>query len=158
MADFGLDFQIPPVVAVADAKTRFFWPAEGTGSFYTPLGPRLGKLGPVKPANVDLVRIAVMVYAADRSVLRRVGRVNWTSRRIELTVPVPDPATWSAVANDLTAVLEFLSGDQWKLSFRAGRPPRETVIDNPYPTAKRVVVLTQSSAHCWPGPGWKSTC
>jgi hypothetical protein len=142
MADFGLKFQVPARVSATEARATFFWPTEGTGSFNTPLGPRLGKLGPVKRQNVDLARIAAMVYAADRSVPRRVGRVNWTSRRIKLTVPVSDPAGWSVVANDLVSLLDFLSGDQWDLSFRAGRVPRETAIDAPYPTAERVVLLS----------------
>ena len=143
MADFGLKFQIPTAVSRTDARTTFYWPAEGTGSFNTPLGPRLGKLGPVKPANIDLVRIAAMAYAADRSIPRAIGRrLNWTSRVIKVTVPVSKPDAWNAVADDLKAVLDFLSGDSWTLAFRSGRAPREMAAENAYPTAERVVLLS----------------
>jgi hypothetical protein len=143
MAEFGLKFQIPATVSPTDAKTTFYWPAQGTASFNTPLGPRLGKLGPVKPANIDLVRIAAMVYAADRSVPRAIGRrLNWTSRAIKVTVPVSEPDAWNAVADDLKGVLDFLSGDAWELAFRGGRVPCERVAENAYTTAERVVLLS----------------
>ena len=32
MADFGLKFQIPATVSPTDARTTFYWPAEGTGA------------------------------------------------------------------------------------------------------------------------------
>jgi hypothetical protein len=143
MADFGLKFQIPDTVSSAEARTTFYWPVEGTGSFNTPLGPCLGKLGPVKPANIDLVRIAAMAYGADRSVPRAIGRrLNWTSRIMKITVPVSDPDVWNAVAGDLKSVLDFLSGDTWELAFRSSRMPVETVTENAYLTAERVVLLS----------------
>jgi hypothetical protein len=143
MADFGLKFQIPVAASPTDARTTFYWPPEGTGSFNTPLGPRLGKLGPVKRANVDLARIAAMIYAADRSVPRAIGRrLNWTSRAIKVTVPVSEPDAWNAVASDLKGVLDFLSGDSWELAFRGGRVPRESVAENAYTRAGRVVLLS----------------
>lgn len=142
MADFHLKFQMPTTIDCAAAEATFYWPGEGAGSFNTSLGPRLGRLGPVRQGNIDLFRIAAMVYAADRSVLRSVGRVNWTSRSIALIIPVNDPEPWNAVAGDLKTLLDFLSGDAWELSFRRARVPQESVKNNPYPDAERVVLMS----------------
>lgn len=90
MVEFYLRFQVPSALTDEIAARTLFWPPNGAGSFNTTLGPRLGALGPVAPANIDLLRLAAIVYAADRSVPRRVGQVNWTRRTFELTVPVHD--------------------------------------------------------------------
>lgn len=142
MADFHLQFQVPATIDRAAAEATFYWPVEEAGSFNTKLGPKLGQLGPVQQGNIDLFSIAAVVYAADRSVPRSVGRVNWTSRSIALTIPVDDPEPWNAVAGDLKALLDFLSGDAWDLSFRRARIPQESVKNNPYPDAERVVLMS----------------
>jgi hypothetical protein len=149
MADYGLKFHVPHSVSQADAMSTFYWPTSGPSTFRTALGPGLGALGPrlsglgpVKPANVDLVRIAVMVYAADRSVPRAVGRLNWTSRAIKLSVPVSNPGVWHSLKTDLEQLLDFLSGDEWALEFRSGRSPREDTVGNPFPGSGQVVLLS----------------
>ncbi|MGX1792136.1 hypothetical protein ACWIDW_04235 [Microbacterium sp. NPDC055312] len=142
MAEFDLRFQIPGTVTRQAAEHTFYWPADGKGTFNTPLGPRLGKLGPVRHENIELFRLAAMVYAADRSVPRQVGRVNWTQRRIALTVPVHNPDSWNALAGDLQSLLDFLSGDAWQLTFRRARIPREEITANGYPNAQRIVLMS----------------
>lgn len=142
MATFDLRFHIPGAVSREAAEQTFYWPSGGGGTFNTQLGPRLGKLGPVRLANVELFRLAAMVYAADRSVPRRVGQVNWTQRTFALTVPVHDPDPWNAVTYDLEALLNFLSGDAWQLTFRRARIPREIAADSQYPNAGRVVLMS----------------
>lgn len=142
MEEFDLQFRVPDVVPDKLARATFFWPTSGPSSFRTSLGPRLGELGPVPPKNVDLVRLAAMVYAADRSVSRRVGKVNWVRRQIALTVPVSDPAAWDGAKAELEGMLDFLSGDDWVLKFRSARPPNEATAANPYPDAKRVVLMS----------------
>ena len=142
MNEFDLRFQVPATVSREDAARTFYWPVDHAGTFNTPLGPRLGKLGPVRAANVDLFRIAAMVYAADRSVKREVGSVNWTRRSFELTVPVHDPDPWNSIASELQLLLDFLSGDEWRLTFRRARVPRERIADNQYPEAERVVLMS----------------
>ena len=106
------------------------------------MGPRLGKLGPVRRENVELFRLAAMVYAADRSVPRRVGKVNWTRRDISLIVPAHDPEPWNAIVTELQDLLGFLSGDSWGLRFRTSRVPREDVTPNSYPDVQRVVLMS----------------
>lgn len=142
MSEFDLKFQVPATISREEAGRTFYWPVNRAGTFNTRLGPRLGRLGPVRPANVDLFRIAAMVYAADRSVKRRIGSVNWTRRSFELTVPVQDPDPWNEVSSELQALLDFLSGDEWRLAFRRARVPREQIADNQYPDAERVVLMS----------------
>ena len=103
----------------------FYWPAEGSSSFSAPFGPRLGAIGDVPPLNVDLVRLALLVFAADRSTIRRVGSTNWSSRDFFLAVPVSDAQQWEVVSVELSNLLELLTGDTWALEFRNARPPRE---------------------------------
>lgn len=143
MNDFGLKFTVPDKLSDKDAARNFYLPTAGTqGSFETALTPRLGSLGPVNPLNADLVRLALLVWAADRSVHRARGSVNWTSRDLALTVPVFDPAAWTAHTGDLERLLGFLSGDIWALTFKSTRFPKETVVGNRHPTAERVVLLS----------------
>lgn len=142
MVEFDLRFQVPSALTDEIAARTLFWPASGAGSFNTTLGPRLGALGPVAPANIDLLRLAAIVYAADRSVPRRVGQVNWTRRTFELTVPVHDATPWTAVSGDLEGLLDFLSGDTWHLSFRRTRVPRERISEDSYSDAQRVVLMS----------------
>lgn len=142
MVQFDLRFQVPTTLAPDVARQTFYWPPSGPGSFNTPFGPRLGALGAVPVRNLDLFRLAVMVYAADRSVPRQKGQVNWTQRNFTLTVPVQDPEPWMAVSEELQGLLNFLSGDNWQLTFRRARIPREQASDDSYPDAKRVVLMS----------------
>ena len=143
MNQFDLKFAVPDKLSDRDAARTFYLPIDGAqGSFETALTPRLGDLGPVNPLNADLARLALLVWAADRSVLRAKGSVNWTSRDLALTVPVSDPAAWATQTHDLEHLLGYLSGDDWTLTFRSARFPREIAVENPYPTAQRVVLLS----------------
>lgn len=142
MAQFDLRFQIPSVVTRQAAESTLYWTVDGAGTFNTSLGPRLGKLGPVRRESIELYRLAAMVYAADRSVPRRIGQVNWTQRPLVLSVPVLDPAPWTAITTELQALLDFLSGDRWELTFRAARLPREEAGPNQYPDVQKVVLMS----------------
>ena len=108
-----------------DPLETFYWPATGPSSFLAPFGPRLVAIGAVPPLNVDLVRLALLVFAADRSTIRTVGATNWSSREFSLTVPVSDARSWDALSGELGSLLGFLTGDTWELKFRNARPPRE---------------------------------
>ena len=116
-----------------DPLETFYWPAKGPSSFQAPFGPRLVAIGAVPPLNVDLVRLALLVFAADRSTIRAVGTTSWSSRDFSLTVPVSDARSWDALSGELGRLLGFLTGDTWALNFRNARPPREL-------GAKRVAV------------------
>lgn len=143
MNTFTMKFKIPDGITEAQARSTFFWTSDGTGSFVSAdIGPRLGRLGPVRPANADLVRLGVLVYAADRSVLRRAGGSNWSRRNIHLTVPVTEVAAWEAVSERWEGLLAFLSGDSWSLTFRKTRLPAEHVAEYAYSGAEQVVLLS----------------
>ncbi|WP_219618765.1 hypothetical protein [Brevibacterium aurantiacum] len=71
----------------------------------------------MNPRNVDLVRIALGVLAADRSVLRKAGGSSWNAREFELTVEVGDPTVWTLHAEHLAGTVGFLSGDHWSFRF-----------------------------------------
>lgn len=142
MSEFTLKFEVPDDLTNTEAGRTFYWPLESRGSFSTSLTPRLSTLGPVDTLNADFARIAVMVYAADRSVLRAVGSVNWTSRALALTIPVSDPDAWNSIRDRLTAALRFLSGDNWDLTFTNARLPKEVAAKNKHPDAERVVLLS----------------
>lgn len=150
MTEYSMRFRIPDALPPGPSTNQFYWVRDATrDSFISTLlpgrealGPCLGALGPVPEANVDLVRIAVMVYAADRSTLRRVGSTNWSRREISLDIPVVDPARWQPLTSQLQALLAFLSGDDWTLSFRATRPPKEEVRANRFAGVQRIVLLS----------------
>ena len=111
-----------------DPLATFYWPAAGSSSFLAPFGPRLAAIGSVPPLNIDLVRLALLVFAADRSTIRRVGTTNWSSRDFLLTVPVSDAPSWDPHSDRLGGLLAFLTGDSWSLKFKNARPPREQAI------------------------------
>lgn len=93
-------------------------------SMETAIGPQLEELGDVPPLHVDLVRLAMLVFFADRSTWRGQGPgVRW-DRDLDLTVPVSDPALWNGAADELVSLLRVLSGDRWTLTFEAQREPR----------------------------------
>ena len=91
---YELKLRPRPKHSADDPLATFYWPAEGQSSFAAPFGPRLGAIGAVPPLNIDLVRIAVLVFAADRSTIRSVGKTNWSSRDFSLMVPVSDARLW----------------------------------------------------------------
>lgn len=142
MNEFGLRFKVPDNLSEKDAKRFFYWPSSGQGSFQTDLTPRLAALGPVAALNVDFARLAVLVYAADRSVIRAKGSVNWTARDLTITVPVSDPDAWTSVLERITFALGFLSGDNWTVNFTRGVVPKETATKNQNPSAEKVVLLS----------------
>jgi 7-cyano-7-deazaguanine synthase in queuosine biosynthesis len=70
------------------------------------------------PAARDLLRVAAAVYCADKVARRDTTRDAWT-RELELELPVANRAAWQRARPALTEALAFLSGDRWKLRFRA---------------------------------------
>ncbi|WP_236745823.1 7-cyano-7-deazaguanine synthase [Mycobacteroides abscessus] len=103
----------------------------------------MGKLGPVRPENVDFVRLALLVFAADRTTPRSGGGSNWSQREFRLRVPVRTPEPWLAAKAELERLLDFLTGDAWTLDFYRARPPKEPVAKRlPLVAPKRAVLLS----------------
>jgi hypothetical protein len=89
MVSYAMRLKLPEHIPASRAGTTFYWTANGLSSIESTYGPRLGGLGPVRQANIEFVRIAGAVFAADRSAPRRSGGSNWNQREIDLLVPVP---------------------------------------------------------------------
>lgn len=104
----------------------FFWSPRGeASSMETSIGPRVEELGLVPALHVDFVRLAVLVFLVDRSVLRERGTGFRWDRELELIVPVSDPAAWSTAAGELAHHLHVLTGDWWTLQFEKERPRKK---------------------------------
>lgn len=70
-----------------------------------------------KPEAIDLYYISLMVFYADRKVLRRVQPDAWT-RCITVYMPVLSLDKWNANKKLLESMLDFLTGDHWHFNFR----------------------------------------
>jgi 7-cyano-7-deazaguanine synthase in queuosine biosynthesis len=141
MPPFTLRLEPPAVITADDARESFFWLGDSRSSFTTPLGPSLGAFGSVNDRNIEFVRLAATVFAADRSVLRQAGGSNWNQRDIALTIPVSILKPWRAVRSRLEETIGFLTGDSWHLDFvKAAAPPEKVRLQTDSP--KRVVLLS----------------
>lgn len=115
-------------------------PTEGVAFslFEQPRDGRVGRVGAtmaqelrrngVYPSALawDFLAFSLGVTAADSSCLRSKSPDGWT-RQIQLEIAVTDPALWNNQATELNAVLQFLTGDIWEVTFLPGgvHPPRQ---------------------------------
>lgn len=67
--------------------------------------------------SLDLLIVASVCYAIDKSIPRSNSRDSWT-REFEVEIPVSNPALWNTAATELMPALNFLTGDSWRFSFR----------------------------------------
>lgn len=67
--------------------------------------------------GLDLLYLSLFVFAADRIVCRDSAEDSW-SRKIELHIPVLAYEKWNAEVEKVEEMLDFLSGDKWKIIFR----------------------------------------
>ena len=126
MSSHHLRLRVGPKQLARLSANDFLWRPHGErSSMETSIGPRLEELGAVPPLHVDLVRLAVLVFLADRSSPRERGKgVRW-DRELELNVPVSAPDIWDGVAEELSGHLHLLTGDRWMLRFERERPPKK---------------------------------
>ena len=73
--------------------------------------------------GLDLLVIAVHVYASDTRISRDTESDDAWTREIRLVIPVSDVPLWNAAVSILERMLNFLTGDRWTLQFRP-RPPK----------------------------------
>lgn len=99
-------------VDLVDSKGRL---AHGVGDTLD----ALAKLG-ITPSvtGVDLLLVASAVYAADKRISRATEAQDSWTREIDLHIPVAEPQTWTMVAPAVQNMLQFLTGDRWRLFFR----------------------------------------
>ncbi|MEC4723316.1 Qat anti-phage system QueC-like protein QatC [Noviherbaspirillum sp. CPCC 100848] len=79
----------------------------------------------VYPSEIgtDLLVLAAHVHAADTRISRDTEAQDGWTREIRLCVPVSDTDRWTAASPVFVRLLNFLTGDRWRLSFRP-RPAR----------------------------------
>lgn len=73
--------------------------------------------GFIKPIGIDLLMLSLAVYGADRWILRKSASDGW-KRKIHIHLPVLELEKMNENKRLLTEILDFLSGDEWQLSFR----------------------------------------
>ncbi|MGX7681521.1 hypothetical protein ACSMXN_21775 [Jatrophihabitans sp. DSM 45814] len=120
----------------------FLWDKGKSSAFTGSLGPYLEKLGPIGLLNLDFVRIALGVFASDRSTSRQRGGSDWNRRQFELTVSVSEPDLWQRHANRLSEIVNFLTGDQWAFVFREAEVGPENVLTLDDASYERTVLLS----------------
>jgi hypothetical protein len=97
----------------------FLWDELGRrSSFWTSIDPDGHAIGVTMVGARELLRLGIGVYLVDRTVPR--ARFGW-SRDLDLELPVADVGAWQDRAPAVEALLDFLSGDHWALSFRRFR-------------------------------------
>lgn len=146
MTIYKLSLSLPKTISAEQANTNFYWTPQGASSFVSKignsrLGPSLGALGPVPEPNIEFMRLAALVYAADRTVPRQINGSNWSQREFEVSVPVSNPLRWEPIRERLQNLVGFLSGDDWSFEFIKKRSPKEKIADAP-PTVNRAVLLS----------------
>jgi hypothetical protein len=140
MSEFELRLAASP--AQLPASRQVTWPAPGrTGTLVFNLDPGLSNFGAVPDRAIDLVRMALGVFAADQLVKRAETFTRSLDLRVQVLDPTPfDEATLAAVAD----LLRSLSGDDWTIGVMADPVPRApaTVPVPDMPAAARVALLS----------------
>jgi hypothetical protein len=72
--------------------------------------------GTPNPTALDLLVVAAICYAVDKTTARDGTSDEWT-RQLEVSFPVSEPERWASVAQGLDVALTFLTGDVWQTSF-----------------------------------------
>lgn len=70
-----------------------------------------------KDEAIDMLYLSLAVFAADRLIPRETGEDAW-SREIELYMPVLCVDKWNVCQTLVEDMLNFLTGDKWKIYFR----------------------------------------
>ncbi|WP_312812968.1 Qat anti-phage system QueC-like protein QatC [Sedimentibacter sp.] len=67
--------------------------------------------------GIDIMVFATLVYLADTRISRSIHSQDSWTREIEIQLPVINLETWNASSEDLTRMLDFLTGDKWSIIF-----------------------------------------
>lgn len=71
----------------------------------------------IKGVGLDILYISLFVFGVDRLIPREEAQDCWC-RNLELDIPVLEKEKWDANKELLQNILNFLSGDLWKINFR----------------------------------------
>ncbi len=83
---------------------------------------------------IDLAILAATVTAADTRISRIADAQDSWTREIDLYVPVAEPEIWSTNGDLIERILQFLTGDIWRITFRSRQKKMDTLIDRPQKT------------------------
>lgn len=83
--------------------------------------------------GADLLMLAAHVHAADTRISRETEAQDGWTREIRLVVPVSDPALWRTTEPTLKRALDFLTGDRWRIGFRARPRTHRAIVVPPEP-------------------------
>ena len=81
--------------------------------------------------GADLMILAATVTAADTRISRAADAQDSWTREIDLYVPVHDPPRWTAMTPLLGRMLNFLTGDHWRLFFHQRHANNRQIITRP---------------------------
>lgn len=73
----------------------------------------------IQSVKFDFFFISAIVYGVDNLLSRSVYSNDGWTRDIEVEFPVNNLATWTGKEDKLKLILDFLTGDNWQISFRA---------------------------------------
>lgn len=132
------------LISVADTPTAqrrtAVWQADdGSGGIETNLDPWLTSMGRGSDAAITLARIGVGAFIADRATTRNKLRQR---REIHLVVRVPDPDLASQATDSVLQLLEFVTGDDWQITFEHDTTERSTAKSSAIGQSDQVALLS----------------
>lgn len=65
----------------------------------------------------EFAYFCAVIYGCDRAVSRDIGEGDRWTRELSVVIPVADPGRWETARGTAERMLEFLTGDLWRLSF-----------------------------------------
>lgn len=83
-----------------------------------PVRDLVERFGEPLPVPLDLLILAAVCYALDKSVPRSATLDRWT-REFDVFMPVSNQSIWTAAREPLERALNFLSGDVWRFTFQS---------------------------------------
>ena len=73
--------------------------------------------GPFNKEAAEFAYFCAVIYGCDRLIERNTGDGDRWTREIAVNIPVRNPANWEACVETAEKMLEFLTGDIWRLTF-----------------------------------------
>lgn len=66
--------------------------------------------------SLDILYFTSIIYSIDKLIPRSEANDNW-SRDIQVSIPISNPDLWNQTTIELKQALDFLTGDNWNISF-----------------------------------------
>lgn len=104
---------------IADESIIFSLNRSEERNVYTNFPDTINRMGfqDIEPIYEDLFVIGLSVLAIDKRISRSLSSDNWT-RELDVNIPVLKNNIWNSSINRINAMLCFLTGDKWNVSFR----------------------------------------